>query len=135
WGGPKRSPMPFSGSVRTRQALSLAVQWSSTAAKRFSSCTERLRKDTRKESSNYGNQKSWLTTFHDGTVRLVHRDCANRPALSGSRSRVGSGRERDVWAGGSECMAQASARQDAPGVRWLRLATCRWWRQRSMLYC
>ena len=35
----RRSPMPSSGFVRMRLALSLAARWSSTAARQFNSCT------------------------------------------------------------------------------------------------
>lgn len=32
----------------------------------------------------HGNQESWLATFCEGTIRLVHRRCANRSAFSGA---------------------------------------------------
>src|SRR3982074_2291456 len=97
--------MPFSGSVRTRQALSLAVQWSSTAAKRFSSCTERLRKDTRKrgvetmEIKRAGSQPStkgpsdWFT----GNVRIDPLFQAPDPAFVQGASVTFEPGARTAW--------------------------------------
>jgi NAD(P)-dependent dehydrogenase (short-subunit alcohol dehydrogenase family) len=94
--GQQRLPMPFCGSVRMRHALSLEVLWSSTVAKRFSSCTERIERTQDKESNHYGNQKSWHTSFRERPVRLVHRIRSHRPTFSGPRSRVCSRGERHV---------------------------------------
>src|SRR6266496_1572434 len=97
--------MRSSGCVRMPQALSSAARWSSTAARPFSSCTERFPKDRRKkgvatmEIRRSGLQPSAIgpSDWFSGSVRIDSLFQAPDPALVQGASVTFEPGARTAW--------------------------------------